>query len=185
MPGKLCDGLPNDHYDINSSKAYCEGRSIAANSGSAGLPTGITGVEGDNNAISWTAIAAYVGQGITIILIDPAANDAELSVLVSGITIKVYLATGVAGAITSTAIEVYTAVNAATTIVDGTDEGTSDGSAAVVEESIVLSAGDNPHTADNSLAVDWQRGFTTWTEDPDTGGPDCCDIAFGGGFVEE
>jgi len=56
-----------------------------------------------------------------------------------------------------------------------------EGRAAAAAEALV---GTNPHEANSELNVVWTSGFDSWAADPDTGGPDCCDIAFGGGFVE-
>lgn len=68
---------------------------------------------GDDNGLTFTAVKYGVdGNTISIKYVDPGANDAALSVSVSGTVITVSLATGVAGAITSTAAEVLAAVNA-------------------------------------------------------------------------
>lgn len=77
-----------------------------------------TGVEGDNNAITWTAKeAGAVNIGVT--LTNPGANSVPLSVAVSGdgtvaspYAINVTIATDAAGALTSTALEVMHAVMA-------------------------------------------------------------------------
>ena len=96
-----------------------------------------TGVEGNDNGITWTPDENGDGQ-VIVNLIDPEGNDEELAVSVSGYTVNVSLATGGAGAITSTAAEVIAAVAAdddAAALVAGDNTGASDGSAAVVEES--------------------------------------------------
>jgi hypothetical protein len=80
--------------------------------------TKTTGVVADNNAILFTATDAGTdGNNIKIALIDPAGNSQSLAVTVSGLEVRVSLATGVAGAITSTAAEVIAAVNANTAAV--------------------------------------------------------------------
>ena len=68
---------------------------------------------GDDNALTFTS-KEYGAEGnrITVEYRDPVANDAELSVSVSGKTIVASLATGVAGAITSTAAGVKAAIDA-------------------------------------------------------------------------
>lgn len=70
------------------------------------------------------------GDLISVIHIDPTANDAELAVTVDGTAITVSLATGVAGAITSTAAEVKAAIlasPAASALVTCEDEGAGTG----------------------------------------------------------
>lgn len=66
----------------------------------------------DNSALTFEAVATGTrGNGINVELIDPAANNVALAVVVDGDAIKVTLATGADGAITSTATAVAAAVN--------------------------------------------------------------------------
>ncbi len=65
---------------------------------------------GDNNSVKVTALAAG-DSGLSIELLDPSGNDKLLTVTMIGKKISVSLATGPAGAITSTAAEVITAIN--------------------------------------------------------------------------
>jgi hypothetical protein len=68
---------------------------------------------GDDNSLTFTAVTpGAAGNNITITYVDPSANDAELSVDVTGTDIVVNLATGGAGAITSTAAQVLAAIEA-------------------------------------------------------------------------
>lgn len=69
---------------------------------------------GDDNDILITALATgAVANGYSVELIDPAANDAALTVTTANnLLFTVSLATGGAGAITSTAASVITALNA-------------------------------------------------------------------------
>jgi len=70
---------------------------------------------GNENGLTFTAKAyGAAGNQISVTYVDPSANDAALSVSVSRFDIRVSLATGVAGAITSTAALVKTAVEAST-----------------------------------------------------------------------
>lgn len=63
--------------------------------------------------LTYTADAVgTAGNSISVTYVDPAANDQALSVGVVGSAITVNLATGPAGAITSTAAEIKTAVDA-------------------------------------------------------------------------
>ena len=65
-----------------------------------------------NAAIEVVATQAGVaGNAITVALVDPGANDAALAVAVAGNAITVNLATGNAGAITSTNTDVINAIN--------------------------------------------------------------------------
>lgn len=71
-----------------------------------------TALTGANNDLDYAARTAGVaGNSIAIVYVDPMGNDAALSVSVSGTTITVSLATDGAGAITSTAQQVMTAIN--------------------------------------------------------------------------
>ncbi len=71
------------------------------------------GATGSNNAIYGKALEPGTGgNSIKITLVDPSANDEPLAVAVTGKEIVVTLATGGAGAITSTAAQVVTALNA-------------------------------------------------------------------------
>jgi hypothetical protein len=95
-----------------------------------------TGVVGNNNAIEWRPVARGTSGNLpSIALVDPAGNNQALAVSVTGKDVSVSLATGVAGAITSTAAQVIAAVAAnaaAAALVTGTNYSTSNGTAAVV-----------------------------------------------------
>lgn len=94
-----------------------------------------TGVEGNDNAITWTAQAKGTGgNSIRVALVDPGVADQSLSVAVSGNDITVNLATNSVPAITSTAAEVMAAIAAdtdAAALVAVADKGTSDGAGVV------------------------------------------------------
>lgn len=94
-----------------------------------------TGVVASNNAITWTAkLDGALGNGISIHLKDPKANNAALSIAVSGKAIVVNLATGGTGAVTSTPALIKTAIeasNAAHALVGVANTGASTGAAAV------------------------------------------------------
>ena len=100
-----------------------------------------TGVEGNNNAITWTAReVGVVNIGVT--LTNPGANNAPLSVVVSGAgtvaspyAINVTIATDGTGALTSTALEVMHAVRAnamANSLVSVASTGASTGAGVIV-----------------------------------------------------
>jgi hypothetical protein len=95
---------------------------------------------GDDNGLTFTARQYGAGgNGISVEYVDPSANDAALSVSVSGLSIVVSLATGEAGAITSTAAEILAAIEAsqaATELVavaiDASDSGEGDDGSGIV-----------------------------------------------------
>jgi len=110
-----------------------------------------TGVEGNNNAITWTAVAAgTVGNAITIALVNPGTASAALGVVVSATDIVVNLATSGASAITSTAAQVQAAIAAsaaAAALVTTANTGASTGAAAVVAVAeTALASGSNAGT---------------------------------------
>jgi len=66
---------------------------------------------GDDNALLFTAVNAGIGGNLlSVVYVDPAANDAALSVVVNAAIITVNLATDAGGVITSTAAEILAAV---------------------------------------------------------------------------
>lgn len=98
----------------------------------AALTTTLTGL---NNDVIWTAVAGGPGgNGISVEYIDPGVNNSPLDVDVVGKAVKVYLATGASGDITSTADDIKAAVAAhpvAQGLVAGADAGGDDGSGVV------------------------------------------------------
>jgi hypothetical protein len=104
----------------------------------------VTGVEGDNNAILFTARDyGDVGELIRVQLKDPSGNDQPLAIDVVGKDIIVSLATGGAGAITSTAAEIIAAIatSAAAALVTAVDSGESTGAGVVTAEALTALAG--------------------------------------------
>lgn len=70
-----------------------------------------TNLTGTNNDLVFTAVpSGAAGNSVTIAYIDPSGNDEELSIEVTGTDIVVNLATGGAGAITSTAAQILAAI---------------------------------------------------------------------------
>ena len=70
-----------------------------------------TALVGDDNDLDFTSkLAGVLGDDIKITYVDPAGNDAALGIVVTGESIVVNLATGPAGAITSLASEIITAI---------------------------------------------------------------------------
>jgi hypothetical protein len=103
---------------------------------------------GAENAITYTAVDyGAVGNAITIAYVDPEDNDAVLGVDVNGTAITVNLATGEAGAITSTAAQIKTAIEAEAaaaalvTMAFAADGGLDDGSGVVTAMSLANLAG--------------------------------------------
>lgn len=72
-----------------------------------------TGTGGGNNGLTFTAVNEGVsGNNIAVTMINPDAISQPLTIAVEGSVIKIYLETSDAGALTSTAAEVLSAVNA-------------------------------------------------------------------------
>lgn len=73
----------------------------------------LIGTVGSNNALTFTSkLTGELGNSSSLRLVDPGANNALLSVSVSGRDVTVNLATGPAGAITTTATQLKTAIEA-------------------------------------------------------------------------
>jgi hypothetical protein len=95
---------------------------------------------GDDNALTFTAKDYGAGgNAITITYVDPGDNDQVLGIVVVGTDAVVNLATGVAGAIESTAAEILAewegtapALALATVIIDTSDTGVADDGSGVV-----------------------------------------------------
>lgn len=104
-----------------------------------------TDLTGDNNDVVFTAVTGGgVGNTISVEYIDPAGNNKALDVDVDGRAIKVYLATGVAGAITTTGDLLKAAIAAhpvASTLVTCADKAANDGSGVVTAMSATHLAG--------------------------------------------
>jgi len=110
---------------------------------------------GNDNSVLYTAVdAGTAGNSITVAYVDPSANDAALSVDVTGTDIVVNLATDGGGLITSTAAQVITVVNnsaAASALVTAAASGTVTGVVAAVTET-ALTGGESAASSRNSYA---------------------------------
>ena len=83
----------------------------APNSQTAAAATLLSGIVGNNNALTFTAvISGFAGNKISIAFVNPEANSSPLSVSVTGAAINVSLATNSSGAVTSTAAQIITAL---------------------------------------------------------------------------
>ena len=72
-----------------------------------------TAMAGTNNDVVLTAVApGDEGVAVSLTLVDPAGNNADLAITVTGKDISVALATGEAGAITTTGAMLIAAINA-------------------------------------------------------------------------
>jgi len=95
----------------------------------------VGGFASDNSDVTYTAVnGGITGNDITIEYVDPVGNDQALAITVTDDAIEVSLATGPAGAITSTAAAIVAAIAAdtdAAALVTGVADGTGLG---VVEE---------------------------------------------------
>ena len=128
---------------------------LATTAGTAS--SGTSGVAGNNNGITWTAATVgTVGDDIVVILEDPDDNNQALGVTVNGRTIIVSLATDGGGAISSTAAQVWAAVNAdptASAIVTGANTGVSTGAIAPTDEIVQLANGVDPVPSSTATQV--------------------------------
>jgi hypothetical protein len=108
------------------------GGSISLTGSKASLSTTLTGA---NNDIVWTAKSrGAIGNTYRVSYIDPSANNATLSVSVVGTEVRVSLATGAGGAITSTANNIISAVaasEAASSLIVGAKKGSDTGAGIV------------------------------------------------------
>ena len=120
-----------------------------------------TGVEGNDNAITWTAVSAgTAGNAITVAIVNPGTNNAALSIDVDGTDIVVNCATDGSAAITSTAALVMAAIQAsedASALVTVASTGASDGTGVVVAAAEAnLSAGDNSGGTAYTIGTDYE-----------------------------
>lgn len=108
------------------------------------VPSLVTGVVAANNAIRWTKADANDDRTPRVQLVNPGANDQALAIDVDGRDVIVSLATGVAGAITSTAALVIAAINEhndASQLVVAANEGASSGAGVVAAVALTALAG--------------------------------------------
>jgi hypothetical protein len=107
--GTVTDSMAK--YDPTTSNVL-----VVSNAGaavSAALATLAVDPTGANNSLTYTAVAyGAAGNGISIAYVDPGANNATLGIVIVDKAITVNLATGVAGAITSTGTTVAAAIAA-------------------------------------------------------------------------
>lgn len=133
---------------------------LAAAAVAASLSVGAVGTK---DALAFTAQnAGVVGNVVSVAYVDPQANDAVLSVIVTGNAIVVNLATGAGGEITSTAGEVKTALETkpdSAALIGIAHTGASDGSGVLAAMSATLLAGgvDEPFPLDTPVLVAGSR----------------------------
>jgi hypothetical protein len=104
-----------------------------------------TGVEGNNNAITWTAKKCGNSGNAIIVDIVVSGNSVPLSIDVAGNTVTINSATNGGGSATTTAAQAIAAVAAdanASVLVSGANKGTSNGSGVVADETAALSGGE-------------------------------------------
>ncbi|MFM2091071.1 MAG: hypothetical protein RLZZ127_1560 [Planctomycetota bacterium] len=123
-----------------------------------------TGVVASNNALTWTAkVAGALGNDIAVILRDPVANSAALSVSVTGKVITVNLATNGSGVITTTAAQVITAIGANTAANDlvtvaNTGASTGAGVVAALLQTYLADGVDEAFPLDTPVLISGTRG---------------------------
>lgn len=137
---QVTDATGADVKEIKSFNSRPYGRKLRAKwtitgdeAGSAATLT--TSLTGTNNDLVYTADAnGTAGNSITVRYVDPAVANASLSVSVSGSAITVNLATNGSSAITTTAAQVKTAIEAHATaagLVNIANAGGNDGTGVV------------------------------------------------------
>lgn len=133
---------------------------VAINAVKASLATGVVG---DNNALNWEAVNTGIGgNAITVELLDPSANDATLSIVVTDNAIAVNLATDAGGVITSTGLEVLAAAMAdsnVTNLVNVTHTTGSDGSGVVTALAVANLTSGSGFVEGTDYTVNKRDGF--------------------------
>jgi len=137
---------------VNAGEKVCiadsQGRIKAAGHASAD-----TGVEGNDNAIAWTAINPGSGGNAVVVDIVVQGNNTSLSIETSGNKVTINSATDGGGSATTTAAQAISAAasdTAASKLVSGTNKGTSDGSGVVADETAQISGGEE---GDNAFGI--------------------------------
>jgi hypothetical protein len=181
MPGKWFAGVATaDVADHNTSRAYCEGRRFAKNSGTLVYATGTTGVVASNTGLAWTA--KTLGNGLAINLFTPDAANSALAVSVRGNQINISLGTNSSKVAISTAAQVDTAVAqlaAADALVACANDGASTGAGVAAPQFIRLTGATPAVQAGSEEAAAFAAGVTSWTATPKKW--DNCDLQYGGG----
>jgi hypothetical protein len=172
--------------DPNESKAYCEGRRLAAASGIVAPAEATTGNTTDENGLTWTTNRVGRG-GQVVVLKDPGVNNATLSFGSTDNRIEISLATGAGGAITTTSTQILEMLNVVDTCVICNHTIGSLGTGVVEEETATLGVGSNPHENASDQAIAFAAGEASWIADPSgEGAPaygrDECALPYGGGF---
>lgn len=112
---------------------------------SAAKASADTGVEGNNNAVTWTARKpGSQGNNIQVDVV-VSGTGTSLSIAVSGNKVTINSATDGGGSATTTAAQAISAVADdanASQLIEGADKGSSDGSGAVADETVTLSGGE-------------------------------------------
>lgn len=169
-PGHVLPLIAGAALSAGRVAAGALGRVVAASVAAAVAASRLTGVVADNNAIRWTARQEGTdGNGIRVQLLDPAGNDAALAVDVDGLDIIVSLATGNAGAITSTAAQVRAAVNehdAASGLVVPTNEGASSGAGVVTAAALAALTGGSEASTAHAIGVAYDAADADGDEVP-------------------
>lgn len=123
----------------------------------------LTGVVASNNALTFTSkLVGAAGNAISVKLLNPNANNASLSVDVSGKAITVNLATGAGGALTSTAAQVKAAIEASTAAnalvgVANTSTSTGAGTVTAVAQTYLAGGVDEPFPLNTPVLVAGSR----------------------------
>ncbi|MBN1899816.1 hypothetical protein JW926_00655 [Candidatus Sumerlaeota bacterium] len=129
---------------VSAGDAVC----IADNQGrikAAAKAKAETGVEGNNNAITWTAKKCGGSGNALIVDIVVSGNNTPLSIAVAGNTITINSATDGGGIATTTAAQAIAAIAAhanASVLISGANKGTSSGAGVLADETASFSGGE-------------------------------------------
>lgn len=161
-------GTVGNDYTLTLVDPSANSQSLAVTVGGTATKASLsTALTGTNNDLDFTAVErdAY-GNSVTIAYVDPSANSAALSVVVTGKAIVVNLATGSGGAITSTAAQVKAAIEAhtpASRLVTVANKSGNDGTGVVTALAATALSGGKPGSSDISASLATNGGGTITT----------------------
>ncbi len=122
---------------------------VADNTGrikAAAKASAVSGVVGSNNAIRWTALRPGIVGNNIIVDIVVSGNNTPFSISVSGNIITINAATDGSGNAVTTAAQARAAISehtVASKIISSANEGASDGSGIIADETAALSGGEH------------------------------------------
>lgn len=161
-------GTVGNDYTLTLTDPAGNSQSLAVTvTGTATKASLSTALTGTNNDLDFTAVERdSYGNSVTVAYVDPSANSAALSVVVTGKAIVVNLATGSGGAITSTAASIKTAIEAhtpASRLVTVANKSGNDGTGVVTALTATALSGGKPGSRDIVASLATNGGGTITT----------------------